>query len=140
MENKASGLLMIADVENSNGRIYTKEAIENAISEYQKKIDAGTSYGTLGYNKTYMTDLTMVSHIVNKIELSGSFVNCDITILNTPCGATVKSLFESGEAVIRPYGTGTINTNHVVEDYVLQSTAIILKSEDAYAELLEKSN
>ena len=140
METKVSGLLIITDVENSNGRIYPKEVFEKAIAEYQKKIDAGTSYGTLGYNKSYMTDLTMVSHIVNKIEVSGSFVNCDITILDTPCGSTVKSLFESGEAIIRPCGTGTINSNHVVEDYVLVSTAVILKNEDAFAEVLEKSN
>ena len=39
---------MKVNVRNSNGHIYKAEAIQDALEEYKKKVDAGEAFGILG--------------------------------------------------------------------------------------------
>lgn len=42
------------------------------------------------------TDLNLkyVSHIITKVDIKGSYVNCEYELLNTPCGDQAKALID----------------------------------------------
>ena len=61
------GIFMKVDVRNSNGHIYKAEAIQDALEEYKKKVDADEAYGILGDirepKRSFSNDIGEISQI-----------------------------------------------------------------------------
>jgi hypothetical protein len=127
-----TGTLAHFDVQNANGRVYTKEVFLKALEEYEARIENKTSYGTLGFEKGNLINLYHVSHVVDSFDVKDTHVDVNVTILNTPMGNFLKEKLESEEYVIRPSGTDTVNSQGVVENYRFTSTAFIPKSQDSF--------
>ena len=89
-------LLKIGDV-NLNGRIYTREAAELMVEQFNLKVaEHGFFFGQLGFGDSAdTTTLQRVSHNVNEISIRQDRVVGDITIMDTPEGKTLKSLVEA---------------------------------------------
>ena len=140
-EIKLTGTLIHYDQENLNGRIYTKEAVENIVEQFNKKTEEEKFLGELGYPQDDFTGINIgnISHEVESIHLNeedktlvGTF-----KILNTPKGEIVKELLKNNVGIsCRPRGVGNINENKEVEDFQLLSFDIVT-GPDSFANIKE---
>lgn len=90
----AKGAIVDFSMPSPSGRIYSKEAMEKAIKEYNEK--PKPKFGVIGeitHPDPYL-DLTKVSHRVNDVHIDGEKVVADIDILDNDKGRTVKKLLE----------------------------------------------
>ncbi len=98
----------------SNGRVYTREGMEDALNKYiEVKKRVGVKYGELynhsDKNPNYDISISKVSHIIKDIEMKDDGVYGEIEILDTPDGKLVKKMMESGLYPLvspRCYGVG----------------------------------
>lgn len=123
------------DIENANGRIYTKECFESAVNSYLKNNPHDSRrIGTLGFGDSVDIDITKVSHILEDISVSDNNAIATIKLLDTPAGNEVLKMVLDNNVVLRASGTGRINPNtKIVEEYSLISTVFVPKDEDAWA-------
>ena len=91
----AKGTIVDLTIPAPSGRIYSKEAMENAIKEYNEKPKPkfGTFEGELNHPNSYL-DLTKVSHIINDVSIIDDKVVADIDILDNDNAKIVKQLLE----------------------------------------------
>lgn len=115
--------LLPLDQVNQNGRIYPASELEKAVQQL-----AGKSLpGTIGYQDVEHA-LANPAFEVNNLRVDGNTLRGDITFRNS----LAMEMVESGEAVVRPFGTGEVDEQGRVIDYTLKSLAIIPASEDAF--------
>lgn len=103
------GTFMKVDVRNSNGHIYKAEAIQNALEEYKKKVDAGEAFGILGDarepERSFNNDIGEISHMITDVSLDASTGNIfgKIELLDTPNGRIAKEMINAmGEIDVAP--------------------------------------
>jgi hypothetical protein len=106
---RLEGTFMKVDVRNSNGHIYKAEAIQDALEEYKKKVDAGEAFGILGDarepERSFNNDIGEISHMITDVSLDASSGNifCKIELLDTPNGRIAKELINAmGEIDVAP--------------------------------------
>jgi hypothetical protein len=98
--------------------------------------------GTMGYQESTVVELNKVGFSYSNAVVENESLYCDITILDTPTGESIKSLLE--DLVFRPAGQATIKGGMPVEtlnllkvpnlvntDYSLVCISAISKSDDA---------
>lgn len=76
--------VLTVDTPTANGRIYTKEAVEQMIKQ-QKQVIKGY-LGNPG-------DTTAMSHIISDLTLDGNKVTAKVKFLNTPMGNMAGALY-----------------------------------------------
>ena len=91
----AKGTIVDLTIPAPSGRIYSKEAMENAIKEYNEKPKPkfGTFEGELSHPNSYL-DLSKVSHKINDVSIIDDKVVADIDILDNDNAKIVKQLLE----------------------------------------------
>ena len=91
----AKGTIVDLTVPAPSGRIYSKEAMENAIKEYNEKSKPkfGTFEGELSHPNSYL-NLSKVSHRINDVSIIDDKVVADIDILDNDNAKIVKQLLE----------------------------------------------
>ncbi len=89
--DKFKTTLLGLGVKNRNGRVYTKECVENMISKIDSSI---VMYGQIGYS--IETVLKNVSHTINNIQIEDDYLVGDITILSTHNGKVLRSMIDDG--------------------------------------------
>ena len=106
---RLEGTFMKVDVRNSNGHIYKAEAIQNALEEYKKKVDAGEAFGILGdateSEKSFTNDIGEISHMITDVSLDASTgkIFGKIELLDTPNGRIAREMINAmGEIDIAP--------------------------------------
>lgn len=106
---RLEGTFMKVDVRNSNGHIYKAEAIQYALEEYKKKVDAGEAFGILGDarepERSFNNDIEEISHIITDVSLDASTGNIfgKIELLDTPNGRIAKDMINAmGEIDVAP--------------------------------------
>lgn len=92
------GIFMQADIRNRNKRVYPKTVLEEAVSAYNSGYVAkGRAVGELNHPDGPRVNLDKVSHLITKLEWSGSNVMGKAMILeNMPMGLMAKNLIEGG--------------------------------------------
>ena len=92
----AKGTIVDLNVPAPSGRIYSKEAMENAIKEYNEKPKPkfGIFEGELNHHPNSYLDLTKVSHRINDVSIIDNKVVADIDILDNDNAKIVKQLLE----------------------------------------------
>lgn len=92
-----SGITMIAELKNGNGRIYPKSVLSGAINEHIKKMDRGGCVGELKHpsNGDMNIDPERISHKFVEVSENGNeyFTKAKIC-KNTTCGKQVIALLE----------------------------------------------
>lgn len=104
------GVIQRANAKNQNGRIYPKEILERAITQYAEgPIKENRALGELDHAQDNIVHLNNVSHNIKKLWWEGDDVCARIEILNTPSGRILKELFKAGINVgISSRGTGSV--------------------------------
>jgi hypothetical protein len=122
------------DLPNKNGRIYTREALEKAIAEWEGK----EMLGTIGMPPNDRpVDINMVSHIITNLHIDGDKVTGTIKVLDTPLGIELQKLIDSKtvEVAYRSAGMGNIIEQEdgtcIVEDYHITSVNVVNKEKAA---------
>lgn len=123
------------DEANRNGRIYSTEAVQEALD----KIDQRHVFGTIGYPNTgtYIQDNTgiplhEVSHMANNLRIEDGYLVGDIKVLETPKGNILSQLIEDGvETAFRTLGYANVDADGQVRDFTL--TGVVLVPADSAA-------
>jgi hypothetical protein len=132
--------VLFAGVENSNGRTYSINTLEDIIEQTKEKIENKCFVGEMGHSDWPGTSISRASHLVKRLWIKDFTLWAEIEILKTNNGDILLSLVDSFDVVFRPKGAGTVDGNGVVkDDYVIFSINAILKQEDSFLEYLEKS-
>ena len=154
-KNILTGTLIQAGIVNGNGRMYTAEALEKAVKEFQERKQQGLPmFGQVGMPDSLDINLKNVSHQVvdikskypklprkmkkafkkagnyNKWRKSKMMLIAKWSFLKTPSGIMAKKLLDN--SVIRTAGTGEIDKNGVVQNFKLLSCNLVPKATDAF--------
>ena len=118
-----SQFVIAADTPNANGRIYTKECLEQVVAKFKKD---GTMLGELEASNKASVSFSQVSHVVDDIRLVDNNLVADITVLDTPCGEKLKELLSLGEVSFHLKGVGGVDYagNVNSESYKLISISV----------------
>lgn len=111
-----SGIFMMADIVNGNGRVYPLNEIATAVDNINKRIKDGyTVYGELNHPDNLSIDLNNVSHIITEMRMDGSNAVGKARIIeNHPKGQIVKAILEAGGKL----GVSSRGSGNVVEGKV----------------------
>jgi hypothetical protein len=93
-----SGIYMMAESTNKNGRRYKLDEMINEVARYKKEfIDSGRSIGELNHPASSAeVDLKNACHMIVSLEQKGNYFYGKSKILSTPSGVIVKSLLNDG--------------------------------------------
>jgi hypothetical protein len=123
-----------------NNRKYSRRVLESIKTQINE--NDGKNYGTMDYPKDEIVNFSEVGFMFSNAIIEGDSLYCDITLLETKVGETIKSLLPG--VVFRPIGSATIKgeiptetlnllkiPNLVNDDYQLICISAIEKSRDA---------
>jgi len=104
------GLFQRANYINSNGRMYPKEVLEEAIKNLQEGIKKRSVLGELGHPDTAKVNLERTSHLVTKVWMEGNNVYGECEILeDMPSGRMLKTLIDNDVCIsVSSRGTGDL--------------------------------
>lgn len=86
--------LMKVGTPSVNGRVYSKEAMEEAIKNFNESQIKGGTLGQVG-DLSHPVDLKDLSHVFENVHIEDDKVLADMKILDTPQGQNVKALLKS---------------------------------------------
>lgn len=119
---------------NGNGRIYTKEAIEKMVEDFNSK--KHPMLGRLGYpdtqNEGNDVNLKTVSHEITKLYIKDDQLWADIKILDTENGRTLEECLEQKFIEFRPLCIGSVNEDKTVQVEKFITVDAIDKATDAF--------
>lgn len=81
-------------------RVYTKECVEKAFDEFNKKVSKGEMYGCLesrhfpSVEATGCVPIECISHQIKSAKLTNKGISVEIKVLNTKEGDIVKKLMD----------------------------------------------
>lgn len=116
---------------NLNDRVYTEEAIDKMIEDFNSK--EHTVYGEIGYN-TGDVHLTNTSHVVTKLFKKNGQLWAEMKVIDTKSGNDLKKMIAEDSVRFRTNCIGTINEDKTVNVEKFISVSAIDKSNDAFLE------
>lgn len=125
------GIFMQAEGKNRNGRIYTREVLEQAVDRYNnEQVRTGRAVGELNHPEGPSINLDKVSHRITELKWDGNNVMGKALILDTPMGKIVKGLVEGGVQLgVSSRGMGSLEykdgVNYVKDDFMLSTVDIV---------------
>ena len=127
MTYKIKEKILTIDVVSDNNRVYPREEIEKAVKKFNEKHE---TIGCLCDNNELMgTDISKVTHTLDCLKLIDGDVYADITILDTPLGKSIQSVFNGTN--IKPklisLGTGILSVKDpsIVSDFSFVGVQIL---------------
>lgn len=130
MKIKLKGACMVANVLNSNGRLYPTEALESA----HQTIQTYKSYGSYLLGEPFTCEhldvnIKNVSHKILDSYIEDDILYIETELLDTNSGRNIQSLISSGcNIYFSPRGSGNVTNDNVVDDYELSSIDIHTES------------
>jgi hypothetical protein len=133
-----TGVFMVSEEKNKNGRIYPFGVMESEVKRYmQESVAKNRAYGELGHPQGPAINLDRVSHMIKDLRMEGNLVIGKAQITNTPMGNIVKGLMESGANLgVSSRGLGSLKENkdgimEVQGDFRLATAADIVADPSA---------
>lgn len=133
-----TGVFMVSEEKNKNGRIYPRGVMEAEVKRYMEEAVAkNRAYGELGHPQGPAINLDRVSHMIKDLRMEGNVVVGKAQITNTPMGNIVKGLMESGANLgVSSRGLGSLKENkegimEVQSDFRLATAADIVADPSA---------
>ena len=118
-----SGIVMQADIQNRNGRIYPMNEMMNAVTAMNSSIkEYGGVFGELDHPADRISiNLDRVSHVITEVRMEGANVMGKMKLLDTPVGLIAKELAKSGVRYgVSSRGTGVVSEG-MVSNFALQT-------------------
>lgn len=122
-----SGIVMQADIQNRNGRIYPLAEMNVAVNSMRQCIkEYGGVFGELDHPADRISiNLDRVSHVITEVYMDGSNVMGKMKILDTPVGLIAKELAKSGVRYgVSSRGTGVVSEG-MVSNFSLQTIDLV---------------
>ncbi len=122
-----SGIVMQADIQNRNGRIYPMNEMMNAVTAMNTSIkEYGGVFGELDHPADRISiNLDRVSHVITEVSMNGSNVIGKMKLLDTPVGLIAKELAKSGVRYgVSSRGTGVVSEG-MVSNFALQTIDLV---------------
>lgn len=122
-----SGIVMQADIQNRNGRIYPLAEMTAAVNSMRQSIkEYGGVFGELDHPADRISiNLDRVSHVITEVYMDGSNVMGKMKILDTPVGLIAKELAKSGVRYgVSSRGTGVVSEG-MVSNFSLQTIDLV---------------
>lgn len=122
-----SGIVMQADVQNRNGRVYPLAEMAAAVKSMSQSIkEYGGVFGELDHPADRISiNLDRVSHVITEVYMDGSNVIGKMKILDTPVGLIAKELAKSGVRYgVSSRGTGVVSEG-MVSNFNLQTIDLV---------------
>ncbi len=122
-----SGVVMQADVQNRNGRIYPLSEMNAAVNSMRQSIkEYGGVFGELDHPADRISiNLDRVSHVITEVYMDGPNVMGKMKILDTPVGLIAKELAKSGVRYgVSSRGTGVVSEG-MVSNFSLQTIDLV---------------
>jgi hypothetical protein len=149
---KISGIFMQAEKVNRNGRVYARETLQEAVSEYQSLIQDGDSFGALDHPDNLEMRFNEVSHLITRLEMSGNDVFGEAVLIpNTRSGEIINGVLKVKEAMGMPAKVGISSrgagklvkrgSQNYVENYKLIAVDLVCRpsAQDAYVSAIRES-
>ena len=125
------GIFAQSNKPNRNGRIYPKQHMESAMSNFNKLIEGKRAMGELNHPQGPTINLDRVSHLIESMKWQGDDLIGRAKILDTPMGRIAQGLLEGGVQLgVSTRGLGSIKTlsngiNEVQGDFVMNTVDIV---------------
>lgn len=122
-----SGIVMQADIQNRNGRIYPMNEMMNAVTAMNTSIkEYGGVFGELDHPADRISiNLDRVSHVITEVRMDGANVMGKMKLLDTPVGLIAKELAKSGVRYgVSSRGTGVVSEG-MVSNFALQTIDLV---------------
>jgi hypothetical protein len=130
-ETYIEGIFMQAEGKNRNGRVYTREVLNNAVDRYNnEQVMTGRAVGELNHPEGPSINLDKVSHRITELKWNGNNVIGKALVLDTPMGQIVKGLVEGGVQLgVSSRGMGSLENrngvSYVKDDFMLSTVDIV---------------
>lgn len=138
-----SGIMMMSEVVNGNGRNYPLDEISKAVNECQEKIKKGIYImGELNHPDSLSINLANVSHAITEIKMSGNNAIGKMKLLNTPAGNIAKGIMEGGVRLgVSSRGSGNVGPMGQVSGFQFVTMDIVStpSAPDAYPNLVQEA-
>ena len=103
------GILATAEVQNGNGRYYSRDIWEREMDRYMEVIKENRALGELDHPESGIINLQNVSHNIKDAKWDGDHIIGTIEILGTPAGNILKELIKAGISVgVSSRGEGSV--------------------------------
>tara|TARA_R110002124_G_scaffold236114_1_gene401417 strand:- start:570 stop:1181 length:612 start_codon:yes stop_codon:yes gene_type:complete len=103
------GILATAEVQNGNGRYYSRDIWEREMDKYMEVIKENRALGELDHPESGIINLQNVSHNIKDAKWDGDHIIGTIEILGTPAGNILKELIKAGISVgVSSRGEGSV--------------------------------
>ncbi len=110
------------------GRVYPKEEVEKAVTQYKETIECNRAYGTFNSPNEIEINMANISHKLTSMKINeNGEVIVDMEILDTPAGKQVISLIDAGLR-LSPNMSGIVNDDGTIRDLTFFYTNWIPKS------------
>lgn len=122
-----SGIVMQANIQNRNGRIYPLDEMTNAVNSMRQSIkEYGGVFGELDHPADRISiNLDRVSHVITEVYMDGNNVMGKMKILDTPTGLIAKEIAKSGVRYgVSSRGTGVVSEG-IVSNFSLQTIDLV---------------
>jgi hypothetical protein len=121
------GPFLQAEIQNENSRIYPLEVATEAVEKYQDKIKKRMALGEYMHSRLPEINLERVSHLVEKLEMSGNDGIGRAKVIDTPMGRIAQVLIEENILFgISTRGVGDVgDDNKVMQGYELVAPDIV---------------
>lgn len=132
-----TGPFMVGEQKNRNGRIYSGEVLEKAITPYiENYVGKNRAFGELGHPDGPSINLDRVSHIITELKRDGNVWVGKARITETPMGNIARGIMESGGTLgVSSRGMGSLveknGTMYVKDDYHIATAADIVADPSA---------
>lgn len=136
------GIFLQGNIKNRNKRIYPTQVLEQAVEEFNKKIELhGMVAGELSHPPHTNIDPDRISHYITELKMEGNNGIGKAKIASTPKGQIVRNLIDDGFKIgVSTRGLGEVGTNstgdNVVNSFNLVTVDVVTEpsAPDAYVE------
>ena len=131
------GVFLQAEVKNRNGRTYPMAVLQREVARYNEEyVTQNRALGELGHPESPHINLERVSHMITKLEATGSDFMGRAKIMDTPYGKIVKSFIDEGVKFgVSSRGVGSLENSRegdvVADDFFLATAADIVADPSA---------
>ena len=108
------------DTPNKNGRIYTKQTMEEAIEKAKLPM-----IGLLGMPEGSSVQLTRASHAVEQLYIKDGAVFAKVSVLKTPAGQVVEQLLNEDKVAFRLAGVGNVADDGTVTNFSITTVSAV---------------
>lgn len=118
-----TGVFMMAEEKNRNGRVYPRHIIEREVNKFQALIESREAVGELSHPESIEINPDRSAILIQSLVMDGNNAMGKAKVLSTPCGKILESLLNDGVRMgVSSRGTGNLNEDMTVaEDYSLST-------------------